>query len=63
MQRTKETAIIIAKHYRADIVYSELFQEVGLPSAIMGKSNDDHEAIEIKKVIKEHYADDSWRHF
>jgi len=62
LHRAKETAVIITKHTGHDIVYSELFQEVRRPSVIMGKSIEDPEVIKIKKEIKEHYTDESWRH-
>ena len=59
--RATETAVIIATHLKASIVYSSLFVERRNPSEIIGKSTHDPDVIRIVDQMDLAYHDDDYR--
>jgi len=62
MQRAKQTAEIINKKLKKEVVYSELIQEWRRPSEFVGKKRDDKESLELHKILNAHQDDPNWHY-
>jgi broad specificity phosphatase PhoE len=61
MTRAKQTAEIILKKVARPIEYSDLFIERRRPSEVLGKRQDDPNALLAEKEIKLHFHEPGWR--
>ena len=61
-KRAEQTALIINKVIKKEIVYSQVLKEVVIPSEIVGKRMDDEEVLAIRAQMREHKDDSEW-HF
>lgn len=62
-ERTQETTNIILEEINiTNVIESDLFREIVVPSTLQGKSHHDPESIELRKQIWEKQHDLSWRH-
>lgn len=62
MQRTKQTAEIINKKLKKEIIYSDLIREWKRPAEFEGKVNRDPEILEIYKLANIHQDDPNWHY-
>ena len=62
MQRAKQTAEIINKKLRKEIVYSDLIREWKKSTEFEGKANRDPEILEIYKLANIHQDDPTWHY-
>ena len=62
MERTQETARIIAQKTGHDVIAEALFHEILRPSNVRGKVCTDPEVIETMKITKSYWRDEEKRH-
>jgi|TARA_Y100000310_G_scaffold345555_1_gene466456 probable phosphoglycerate mutase len=60
--RAQETAEIITKRIRKELVVSDLFQELIRPSELNGRTIDDPVTVQAKKEINDHAHDPKWHY-
>ena len=62
MQRARQTAEIINKELKKEIIYSELIREWRRPAELEGKRRDDADVLELHKVLNLHQDDQNWHY-
>ena len=60
--RAEQTALVINKYAKKEIVFTELLKEAVLPSEIIGKRRDAEEVLAIRDVVRMHRNDPSWHY-
>jgi broad specificity phosphatase PhoE len=60
--RTRQTAEIISKVVKKEVVFSDLATEIKRPSEIAGKSMDDENVRAIRKLLDENFSKKDWHY-
>lgn len=60
--RAEQTARLINKVAKKEIVFTELLKEVVIPSEMIGKKIDDDSVLTIRKQMREHRNDSDWHY-
>ncbi len=60
--RAVQTAQIINRTLKREVIYNDLLRELKRPSAVLEKSGADADVMEIKRQIGENFHDPQWHH-
>jgi broad specificity phosphatase PhoE len=60
--RAEQTARVINKIVKKEIIFTELLKEAVIPTELIGKKMDDEEVLKIRRTLREHKNEENW-HF